>query len=185
MLDMGVIFDYFAAGSDEEAASVIDRVGGPSSQSVLVPAQPSDARRGLFGRKRPKPEPSFAMDPGLAVYDTVSVKGIDPVVQLGTLEELLTGRAYDEVVEDPRSGHALATRDAGERLVCTLTGTVATALAGAGSEELQRVAEPWSQTEEFWGDADPEELAEVLGNLAGLAQRAQANGHHLYCWVCV
>ena len=42
--------------------------------------------------------------------------GIDPVVQMGIFEELLTGRAYDDIVEDPRSGHAVAERDGGEQL---------------------------------------------------------------------
>jgi hypothetical protein len=160
MLAMSVLFDYFAAESDEEAAAVIDRVGGPGSQALTV-------------------------TPSTVAYDTVSVKGVDPVVQLGTLEELLTGRSYDEIAEDPRSGHLVGTRDGGERVVCTITDSLMAALAQASSEALQRIAEPWSQTEEFWGTADPEGLAEILGDLAGLARRAQANGRRLYCWVCV
>jgi hypothetical protein len=184
MLAMGVLFDYFAAKSDEEAATVIDRVGGPGTQAVTVPPS-AGAKRGSFARKRSTAGTSFGTDPGLVVYDTVSVKGIDPVVQLGTLEELLTGRSYDEIANDPRSGHAVETRDGGERVVCTITDSLMTALAQASGEALQRIAEPWSQTEEFWGAADPDELAEILGDLAGLARRAQANGRRLYCWVCV
>lgn len=103
--------------------------------------------------------------------------GVDPVVQLGPLEELLTGRPFDDVVvDDPHSGHTVESRDAGERLVCTLTDSLTTALAEASDEERQRIAEPWSQTEEFWGEGNPQELAEVIGDLAGLALRAQANG---------
>lgn len=183
MLAMGVLFDYFAADSDSEAGSVIDRAGGPGSQTVQV-SPPTGGKRGLFGRKRATPQP-FTTDPGLVAFDTVSVKGIDPVVQLGTLEELLTSRPYDDVVNDPRAGKTVASADGGERLVCTITDSLTTALARASDEELQRVAQPWSQTEEFWGDADPEELTEILGELAGLARRAQANGHRLYCWVCL
>lgn len=180
---MGVLFDYFAAGSDEEAAAVIDRVCGPGSQAVtLTPA--ASAKRGWFGRKPSAVEPSFGTDPGLVVHDTVSVKGVDPVVQLGTLEELLTGRSYDEIAEDSRNGHAVATRDGGERVVCTVTDSLTTALARATDEALVRVAGPWSQTEEFWNAADPLELAAFLSDLAGLAQRAQTNGQRLYCWVC-
>lgn len=163
---MSVLFDYFAAGSDEAAAAAIDRVGGPGSQAVPVP---------------PATDVSFA----LVVYDTVSVKGIDPVVQLGTLEELLTGRPYDEIANDPRSGHIVAARDGGERLVCTITDSLLAALAQSNGDALRRVAEPWSQTEEFWGAADPEVLADVLGDLAGLARRARADDRRLYCWVCV
>lgn len=179
---MGVLFDYFAAASDQEAASVIDRVGGPGSQLATAP-ESTAAKRRLFGRKSPAPE--FVPDPTLVVYDTISVKGIDPVVQLGTLEELLTGRPYDEVVEDPRSGHAVESKDGGERLVLTLTDILVRALAASDEDELRRIAEPWSQTEEFWGDADPDDLAEFLADLSGLARRAQAKGHRLYCWICV
>lgn len=118
MFAMGVLFDYFAAASDEEAATVVDRVGGPGSQATMI-TLPEGRQRGIFRRKRPAPEPALGADPDLVVHDTLSVKGIDPVVQLGTLEELLTGRPYDEVVDDPRSGHNLAMRDGGERLVVT------------------------------------------------------------------
>jgi hypothetical protein len=180
---MGVIFDYFAAGSDQEAVTVIDRVGGPSSQAVIV--TPPEPKRGSLGRKRSASEPTLSTDPDLVMYDTVSVKGIDPLVQLGTLEELLTGRAYDDVVDDPRSGHPLVARDGGERLVCTLTDSLTSALARASGDELRRIAQPWSRTEEFWGAADPEELAEFLGDLADLARRAQVSSQRLYCWVCV
>ncbi len=181
---MGVLFDYFSAGSDDEAASVIDRVGGPGSQ-VVEAERAAEAKRGLLGRRRSTPKATFATDPGLVVYDTVSIKGIDPVVQVATLEELLTDRPYDDVIEAPRCGLVLDSRDGGERLVCALTDTLMTALAGADADVLQRVSVPWSQTDEFYGAADPEDLAAVLGDLAGLARRSQANGQRLYCWVCV
>ncbi len=95
---MGVIYDYFSAPSDEAAASTIDRVGGPGSQSVLLPAAeppagPAPVKRGLFGRRQPTPtpvpQPQFGTDTSLVVFDTVAGAGFDPVVQLGTLEELL------------------------------------------------------------------------------------------------
>jgi len=118
-------------------------------------------------------------------FDTVPGKGIDPVVQLGTLEEQLTGRPCDEVVADPRSGHDLAVRDGGERVVVTVTDSLRTALANANDAALERAAEPWSQTEEFWGAADPAELTVFLKDFARLATRAQDAGQRLYCWVCV
>lgn len=184
MLAMGVLYDYFAAGSDEEAASVIDRVGGPGSQPVGVPPAVA-AKRGLFGRRRAKPESSSTPNAELPVYDTVSLKGIDPFIQLATLEELLTGRPYADVVADPRSGHVVESRDDGERLISTITDALTRALIEAEDEDFRQVAEPWSQAEEFWGQADPAALVEVLGDLAGLAQRSQANGQRMYCWVCV
>lgn len=182
---MGVLYDYFAAPSDDVAATTIDRVGGPGSQTVLVPTPPPPVRRGLFGRRRaePPPPPQLDTDHSLVVFDTVSTKGIDPVVQMGTLEELLTGRAYDDIAEDPRNGEVLATEDGGARSVVTITDTLAAALVTSTDARLAEVAVPWSQTEEFWGDADPDDLAQVLRDLAGLARRAETAGHRLCCWL--
>ncbi|AXB42569.1 hypothetical protein [Amycolatopsis albispora] len=150
---MGVLFDYFAAPSDEAAAATIDRDGGPGS-----------------------PAP---------VFDTLPVKGVDPVVQLGTLEAQLTGRAYADIVADPRSGRDLASRGGGERLVLTVTDSLAAALAAAPDERLAEVAVPWSETEEFWGQGDPVALADFLRDFAALARRADQAGHRLYCWLSV
>ncbi len=180
---MSVLYDYFSAASDEEAVSVIERAGGPGSPATIAPRP--EPTRGIFGRKRPQPAPTSGIDPELAVFDTVSAKDIDPVVQLGTLEELLTGRSFDDAMEDPRSGHAVAIRDGGERLVLTLTDTLSLALASASEEALERVAVPWSETEEFWNAADRADLAGFLKDLTGLARRSVGAGKRLYCWVCV
>lgn len=183
MLTMGVLFDYFTAPSDEEAATVIDRVSGPGSQAVLM-AQPEE-KRGVFGRRQVRAsQPAFSTDPKTHVYDTVSDTGIDPVVQLGTLEALLTGRAYDEVTADPRSGHAIEVRDGGDRVVVTVTASLTSTLAEATEQTLTQVAIPWSETEEFWGEGDPVALTALLEELAALARNAHNNGHQLYCWIC-
>lgn len=179
---MSVLFDYFSAGSDEEAATVIDRVGGPGSQATIVQPEPT---RGIFGLKRRTVSPVFGTDPELVVYDTVSTKNLDPVVQLGTLEELITGKAYDDIVQDPRSGHEVAIGAGGGRLVLTLTGALTSALAAADDDILEQVAVPWSETEEFGNAADPQDLADFLKSLSRLARRADASGKRLYCWVCV
>ncbi|WP_139128693.1 hypothetical protein [Micromonospora humi] len=126
--------------------------------------------------------PRAASDPG---FEVVELKGIEPVVQLGTLEALLTGVDYDVVAENPRQGHAVAVRHDGEVLVISLTDELHAALAGASESRLREVATPWSETEEFWGQGEPSVLAEVLIELAGLARRAAARGERLYCWVCV
>lgn len=185
---MGNLYDYFAAPSDQAAAATIDRVGGPGSQDVEVQTVPTSKKRSLFGRRRSEPaHPTtrFTTDATLPVFDTLSVKGIDPLVQLGTLEEVLTGRAYDDIVADPRSMEVLASRDGGEGLVVTITDSLAAALVTASDERLVEVAVPWSQTEEFWGQADPTDLAEFLREFAALARRAGEAGHRLYCWLCV
>jgi hypothetical protein len=59
------------------------------------------------------------------------------------------------------------------------------ASAVADDSSLRRVAQPWSETEEFFGQGDPAILAERLIELAALARQGLAVGEHLYCWVCV
>jgi hypothetical protein len=176
---LGVLFDYFSAPSDDEAGTVIDRAAG---QVLVTP--PTEQRQRRFRRKPAPALTQSAAAPELPVYDTVSVSGIDPVVQLGTLEELLTGRAYDLVMDDPRSGKLVALREEGELMVVALTDALVDALAAASAERLADVAVPWSQTEEFWDAGDPVELTQFLNELAGLARRARQRGHQLYCWVC-
>lgn len=120
-----------------------------------------------------------------AGYDAVALKGIDPVVQLGTLEALLTAAPYDDVIDDPRSGTMLAASEDFDQFVVTLTRGLVSALAAADDEALARVALPWSQTDEFDGAVPAEELTPVLQDLAALARRAESSGSLVYCWVCV
>jgi hypothetical protein len=167
---MGVLFDYFSAASDEAAADAIDLLGGPG-----VPVRASDP--GLAGVP--------GKTSGLPPFDTVFAKDVDPLVQLGTLEALLTGREYELIVAGSRAGHTLAIRDGGERTVVTLTDQLQAALAAADHEQLASVAVPWSQTDEFWGRGDPEDLASLLSELAALARRARDRDERMYCWVCV
>ena len=145
MADMSALYDYFSAASDEAAAGVIDRAGGPGGPAVA----PAPVKRGWFGRTS-SPPPAQDMGPA---FDTVSAGGIDPVVMMGTLEELLTGRPYDEVINDPRGGHIVAIRDEGQLLVVALTDALSRALAAASPQRLADVAVPWAATEEFWGQA--------------------------------
>ena len=180
--DMGVLCDYFSASSDDVAAAVVDRVGGPGAP--VGESATATRRRGWFSRKAMLPLVEPEMHP-TSGFDTVSANGIDPVVMMGTLEGLLTGRPYQEITGDPRSGHAVAVRDEGERVVVTLTDSLARSLAAASPGRLAEVAIPWAATEEFWGQADPRELAGVLTELASLAARAAGSRERLYCWVCV
>jgi hypothetical protein len=169
---VGVLFDYFSAASDAAAVGAIDLLGGPG-----VPlARPSQL--GLV-------EIHQTRAPEGAPFDTVPAKGIDPLVQLGTLEALLTDRSYEQIVTGPRAGQALAIRDGGERQVVTLTDELQVALADADDEQLASVAVPWSQTEEFWGQGDPQDLKRLLHELAELARRARSRDERMYCWVCI
>lgn len=116
-----------------------------------------------------------------AGMDVIAIAGVDPVVQLGTLEELLTGRSYDDITDDLRSGVTLAMRDGGETCVISVTDCLASALAATSDQHLAEVAVPWSETEEFWGQGDPEQLAVFLKALAALARRAVEANQQLYC----
>jgi hypothetical protein len=140
---VGVLFDYFAAPSDELAAATID--GGP-----------------------------------VGLFRTVETKALDPVVVMGKLEELLTGRPYDEVFEDPRCGDDLALEDDGEVLVLTVTDGLRDGLAEASG--LDEIAVAWARIEELQG-FDPVVLASLLRDLQTLAVEAAKNEERLYCWV--
>jgi hypothetical protein len=175
---MSVLFDYFAASSDDAAASAIGLAGGPGTPVATPAAGDRDAARvaaagaaGEAGERAP--------------FDTLSVKGIDPLVQLGTLEALLTGREYELIVAGQRAGHALAVEDDGERVVVTLTDELQASLADADDARLAAAAGPWSQTDEFFGSADPRDAADFLQQLAALARRARDRDERLYCWICV
>jgi len=155
---MSVGFDYFSAVSDESAASAVNLPGGPGAP--------------------------LADRAGESSFDTVHANGVDPLVQLGALEALLTERAYEQIVAGPRAGRPLAAQDSGESLVVTLTDELQAALAGADDEVLASAAEPWSQSDGFCGPGDAQSLTGLLRGLAELARRAQAKNERMYCWVC-
>jgi hypothetical protein len=156
---MSVGFDYFSAVSDETAAGAVNLPGGPGAP--------------------------LADQAGESSFDTVRAQGIDPLVQLGTLEALLTERAYEQIVTGPRAGRPLAAQDSGESLIVTLTDELQAALADADDDVLAAVAVPWSQSDEFSGQGDAQSLAGLLQGLAELARRARAKNERMYCWVCV
>ncbi len=143
---MAVLYDYFAAPSDDAAATALEE--GPRDQ-----------------------------------FPTVETKFIDPLVVMGQLEELLTGRPYDEVVADPRWADDVAKEhDDGGLLVITVTDGLRDGLAAA--DDLDEVAVRWAGIEELEG-FDAAVLAEVLHELKALAVEAGKNGERLYCWACV
>lgn len=180
---MVVDYEYFAADGDDEASSTIYRTGGPASQTVRLAPEPWVRRRLL--RRRSTPDNQLTTDTSLHVFDTVPLAGIDPLVQLASLETLLTGRPYDDVVADPRCGHVVASQDGTEREVVTVTRTLRDALAMATDRELTGIADRWARAEHSWGRMDPVALAAGLLQLAGLARRAYERGQELYCWLLV
>ncbi|MFN8074278.1 MAG: hypothetical protein U0Q15_02520 [Kineosporiaceae bacterium] len=190
---MGISFDYFAAPSDEAAATAIDRLDGPRGDRLAPPPAPEPARRTWWRRRssaeatREPVEPAEPGDP-LVPFDTVE-GFVDPVVQLGTLEELLTGRPFEEILDDDEVLATIAERDGGSLLVLRLRNSIAQALADASDERLAEVLPAWLATEEFGSGFDRADdvaaVAEFLRDLAALARAARADGRRLYCWICV
>jgi hypothetical protein len=181
---MAVMYDYFAALSDAAAAEMVMLQGGPSGSMPASPALREAIRAGDREAIRLAMRPTVRMsDSGVLVLET---KGIDPLVQMGTLEALLTGEQYDVVISRPRAGQQVAAEHSREGpWVVTLTDELQDALAAATWDQIAAVAAPWSQAEEFRGQGDPETLAEFLLELADLARQANRRGERLYCWICL
>ncbi len=101
--------------------------------------------------------------------------------QVGTIDparSLLAQRTYIGTYFD------LAFDD-DDQMVIALTDELQAALAVADDARLREVAVPWSRTEEFGEQADPDDLAGVLTELAALAREATAADERLYCWTCL
>jgi hypothetical protein len=160
---MSLLCDYFRANTDATASATASWPGGPS--------QPPSTRGGPFRKKAvetPQPLP------------TVEFPGVEPVVMLATLEELLTGAATDVAVDANADAQVGSHKKA---MVFRLRPELVASLAVTDDDRLREIADPWSETEEFFEEGDSEALAESLMRLANLARDAQASGEHLYCWV--
>ena len=118
--------------------------------------------------------------PDPAVFDVLSLKGIDPVVVVARLEGLLTDCAYDEARARPRSGQLLSDPEAEAAFVISVSDTLRDALASATDGQLGLVAGPFGAVEEV--GLPSAEALEVLRLLSGLARRAVAENRRLYCW---
>ena len=75
-------------------------------------------------------------------------------------------------------------RDGGERLY-RISSSVVTALAESEEAVRLSVAEPWSQTEEFFGLGDPSVLSPIVAQLAVMARQARTANKSMYCWLSV
>ncbi|MET9658978.1 hypothetical protein [Streptomyces sp. NPDC006510] len=111
------------------------------------------------------------------------VKGIDPYVQLGRAESVLSGTPYDDVTSLPRFNRLLSPPEDESRWLVTLTDELRDALAAARPGGFTAVAEAWSRIEEFAGEFPSGEPAGFLAKLADLAAeaRARTEPHRLYC----
>jgi hypothetical protein len=124
-----VLYDYFVASSDDEAAATIDLTGGPGGPPppLPMPVREIVAEYGQDGLRRfLRPAVRRSASGVLALH----MKGLDPL-QLSEVEELLTDVSYDVICHRPRCGHVVAERDGGEKLVLTVNDEMRDALADA------------------------------------------------------
>jgi hypothetical protein len=115
-------------------------------------------------------------------FGVVDAKGVDPEVLMGQLQSLLTGVAYD--IESSTS-ELVELREDGALVVVRMSESWQSALAMANHPAIVAAAGPWSECEEFWGGADPEELEYLVVDLVALAREAAGRGERVYCWICV
>lgn len=120
-------------------------------------------------------------DPGR--FDVLDVRGVEPAVQLATLESLLRGIDYEQVKADPRRCALISDPHSEDHWVVTVTDTLRDALADANAEQLAQTAIAWSATEEFRGQGDADLLADFLDRFATLARTAHNRSRRLYCWM--
>ncbi len=100
--------------------------------------------------------------------------GIEPTVVLAVFEEMLTGRAFEQILDDPGAYEVVASADEGELLIIRLPQELTQALVAAPDERLGELAGPWSEIEEFWGQGDPAALTDFLARLKQLARQPGA-----------
>lgn len=155
---MSLLLTYFPAASDELAAATIDWPGGPQAG--------------------PKKRAFRRQEPG---FPSVDGRGVEPVVDLGLFEGMLTGKSFDAQMADPHSRPIVADRDG--VLVIRIGDEFMGQLAAAEDQRLVELAVPWSQIEEFHGQASVPGLSDLLLRLKGLAKHTVETGEHAYCWL--
>ncbi|WP_030438997.1 hypothetical protein [Actinoplanes subtropicus] len=177
---MSVLTDYFAAGSDGVAATAVDFV---DSQPRLLDRTAEDV---AAGKTLYQVSPDEATRPRVEIAQSgtlvVQCKGVDPT-SLARLEEILTGRSYDDVNADPRQAALIAPaeEDVDGCMVLSVTDTLRDALASLKPAAQPQVARQWASTEFAATAADS--LTMFLAALTDLAQRAVADNKRLYCYV--
>jgi hypothetical protein len=174
---MGMDIAFFAAEDDGAALVAEQRVGGPLGWATVT----GHRKTGFLRKERVVTELGPA-------FEGFATRGYDPVVNMGTLEELLTGRDFESIMEDPLSGGSPGNdQDAPDNYgVISLTNTLRDALAEADDTRLRGVLEPWTQTEElqqpWWEETTVDEHLTFLRSLRDLARSAAGSGKRLYCY---
>jgi hypothetical protein len=184
---VGVIFDYFSAASDELAASAIDIPVGPGGPLPPLPMPVAEIVR-LRGREGLRELQRELSMPRLHRAETgfwaVSAKGFNPVTDLGTIEEILTGIDFGTLLDRPRNGDVIAERNNNCKLVVTISDELQALLADTGAAELAAAAGQWAKVNGS-DSGDAAVIAHLLSELSALARGANVRKERLYCWICV
>lgn len=170
---MGVLYDYFRAPDGPAALRLLAEDGG-------VPGGPT----------------TVAAD-----VDAIDAKGIDHVVMLGQLVELILDLPPDVDAVDtvmvwppeetkPGSSEDYARLPADSPWVSgpwleELGDRTRDALAGVDDSALPSIAERWARIEEFDGHMDPANAQTIIERFVALARRARQADERLYCWCCL
>jgi len=172
---VSVLTDYFAAGSDGVAATAVDFVDG---QPRLLELTTGKALHQVSPDEAARPRVEITQSGTLVVQS----KGVDPT-HLARLEEILTGRSYDEVNADPRQAALIAPaeEDIDGCMVLSVTDTLRDALASLKPAAQPQAARQWASVEFAATAADS--LTMFLAALTDLAQRAVVDNNRLYCYV--
>jgi len=121
-----------------------------------------------------------ATGPQDAGFKSIDLKGIDPIVNLAVLDEIVNGRDALAWIR-ASAGATVAGGADDEHWVFRVAPEHATMLADLPTDLLP-TATRWAQSEELAG-SDPGDLADVLASLRELAKEARSSGQRLYCWV--
>ena len=98
---------------------------------------------------------------------------------MGTLDEILTGRSFAEVLDDP-SGHEVTSNES--TWVWALPMALQESLALSDDEQLRSAATLWARTEEFGGQLNETDAHEAVLALARMVRAGRECGSQLYCW---
>lgn len=176
---MGLLSDFFAATPQE--LGDLDVRSGPMG---APPAPPPRAKRGLFGFGRKQVPPPPIEQPKVSL-PTVQSKGLTGI-EVGTLDELLTGTAY-EVLDAGGLNDPVRMNDVGDEgpWVFRVRREMRDALANLAAERKTEVVQKWAATEELRLSRrdDIEALSGLVGALQELAKDAMASERDLYLWV--
>jgi hypothetical protein len=115
-------------------------------------------------------------------FETAEWKGVDPVVTLAMLDQVVTGRDALAWIKSGFPDSTVAGSDADEHWVFRVYDHHRAVLEAIRDEEIRDVARRWGATDELKG-WDSKDVEAILRDLVRLARSARMTGQGLYCWV--